>query len=879
MREPNTELFAIRLLRRFCPAHLYEGIAGDLLEQFEIDQRQGGKFVARLRLIYNMLRFFRPGIIFRNKARLTSSFYDHVKSDLKVSYRSVLKQKFYSIINIIGLTVGLTAAFFIVVFVSGELSYDRHFKDGDQIYRISLMHEGEQVFHSAWTPPTVGLAFQREHPEVEMFTTFRKYWKGFSVQQENYQLPVQSVYLVTPSFLDFFSVGLISGNRSTALNSPDYVLISSRLAQNLFGSEDAVGKSIRTTFGDKIITGVIKPSTRRSHIEPPDVIISLIGFNNKFDVLENWSDDASYYNYIKLDGKSHFDKVKDKLSSAGKRFTERWMKDSQLGNGQFGDGATELQFQKITDIHLHSHKEFEIAPNGSALYVYLFSIVGILLLAIASINYINLATARSSTRVKEIGIRKALGSQRKELIRQFMTESFLITLIAFLLSAVLFVLILPQFNLLIGKSLTLRDLVSPGAMSIMVVILIVMTTSGGFYPAIIMSRYKPVNALNAKVSPGKAILPVRRSLVVMQFASTVVLLVCALTVFLQFKFMSSSDLGFGKDHVLAITIDAPEDRQKLPVLKNIIAGEAGVESVGLTAQLPGGDNLNTEPFMLETGNGDFSERLVQYAFVDSGVIPTLNLRFIQGRNFQEEKYEFGASVIVNETLVTSMGWIEPLGKRVKLPIGREAEVIGVVRDFHAQSFHHEIQPFFLIHIPEWANILLIKFNAPNIPSFVSGIKEKYERIFKGSVMNFTFLDQQFAQQYNEDKNRGKLFAVFSVIAIVVSCVGLFALLGVTISHRTKEIGIRRVVGATAFDILRLLSMDFIKLVAFSFLISIPLAHYAIDSWLQTFSYRIELNWWVYGIPMIVTLVFAMLAMSMQWTRALNLNAIETLRCQ
>ncbi|HEY4656610.1 MAG TPA: permease prefix domain 2-containing transporter, partial [Cyclobacteriaceae bacterium] len=480
--EKNTRpsRLAIRFLRWFCPSGLYESIYGDLLEQFEVDYKQAGEKTAQRRFVWNVIRFFRPGIVLRNSFPATLTNFDMVRNDLKIAYRSLKRQRLYSLISIGGLALGFTVCLYMLIYVLDELSYDRHFDDAQQVYRVSLVHEGERAFNSAWTTTTLGYAFKEKYPDVEAFTTFQKYWKGFSVKQNGNELPVQTTYLASDDFLELFTFDLLAGDRNQVLKSPENIVLSSDLAHRLFASVDVLGESIETTFGEKVISGVLAPVTENSHLEAPDVIIPIVGFSGKHDVLQDWTRDAAYYNYIRLRNGTEFSGIREKLEAGGKDFAERWMRESNSGGGQLGEGQVRLEFQRITDIHLFSHKEFEIKPNGNPLYVYTFSTVAVLLLFIAAINYINLTTARSAGRAREVGIRKTLGSRYVQLVRQFMTESALVILCAILLSLLLVAFLLPYFNSLAGRSFGLVNVFNSEVAFVVCAIAVMTTLLGGF---------------------------------------------------------------------------------------------------------------------------------------------------------------------------------------------------------------------------------------------------------------------------------------------------------------------------------------------------------------------------------------------------------------
>lgn len=882
LEESNSRppMFGLRLLKWFCPAQLHEGIEGDLLEQFEDDVATVGAKRAQRRFLCHVIKFFRPEILIRNIFTLKLFSMAMIKNDFKTTCRSLLRNKIYTLINVSGFTIGIALCAYILLYVEDELSYDKHFNDSGRVYRISMVHGDQSTLNSAWTPPTFGHAYKENFPEVESFATIHKFWKNFSVTTDDEtEVPLTSVYFVNPDFFEIFSFDFLEGNAMSALASAEGAVISQTLAKKIFKGSSPLGKSIQTTFGPKTITGVLCDAKENTHLESPEIVLSIFGYFGNTDILQDWSFDATTYNYIKLKENVSFKEVRAKFENTGKLFAGRWLNHSTTNDDSKPQRRkASLQFQRLTDIHLYSHKEFEIKPGGNPTYVYAFVVTGMLLLIMAAINYMNLATAKSTERTKEIGVRKALGTTRGQLVVRFLTESFLLTLMSVACSFIFLWILMPYINGIAGKSFLITKLLAPSCVSIVLGISLLSGLLGGLYPAFVISGFKPTKALKGIISRQRTNFPVRKMLIVIQFTASIILVAITFVVYMQLQFVNSQDLGFNKEHVVAVELKSPEDRQKITALKNSFETLPNVKSVGLTAQFPGSNNIKTEPFQVEDGEGKFFDQLLQYAFVDENFVPVMELEVVNGRNFNTTGADAsGASVIVNELMVKRMGWTDPLGKKIRLPIEKDAEVVGVIKDFHIRSFHDEVQPFILISIPEFANILLVKLETPVLTETLSILEDAYQKIVGEKMFSFTFLDQEFQQQYLEDERRGRFFALFSGVSIFMACIGLVGLLGMTIRHRSKEIGIRRVMGATISNILILLSAEYLMLTIAAIVIASPLSYYLAQQWLSEFAYRIEMRWWMFVLPVIFTFALMLIPVGWQSLRIALLNPTQTLK--
>ncbi len=791
------------------------------------------------------------------------------RSYLTVALRNLVRQKLYAGITVLGLAVGISGCLLISLYIADELSYDRFHKKAGQIYRVVVQDPaGKGV---ALTSAPFGPTLKKDYPEVQQMTRINEEGGG-PVRYQDKQLMVPEIYFADPGIFDIFTYRFIEGNPEKALREPQTIILTRSLAEQLFGNtSDAVGKTV--TFEGNFpntVTGVIEDVPHNSHLR----FRALRAFPlNYTDIW--WS--FELYTYLLLppgyDGRQ--------LEAKMPQFYRRYL--AQKGQTD----EFKIQLQPLTDIHLRSHLDHEISANGDIAYVYIFAVVAGLVLLMACINYVNLATARSAGRAKEVGVRKVVGSSRQQLVGQFLIESMLMVTASLVVAVGLTQLLMPVFNAFTGKEMAFSYFFGFPALGLLVMLVLVTGLLSGFYPALVLSRFRPVAVLKGAFSHQSSGTFFRRSLIVFQFVISVMMISSTWIIWKQLQFMNGKDLGFHKEQVLTLHVQSREARARVPVIKQQLLRNPAVTGVAAASNPIGGNNIGAGGFFFEEDGGMPTQtRPAQRFMVDPDFIPTMGIRLVAGRNFSPDiQRDWVEAVIVNETLVKRLGWQEPIGKRVAYFIDSKgntatARVVGVVKDFHIYSLQHAIEPLVLrLAPPAEQDNLYIRINAADTQAALAHVQETYLLFDPDNPYEASFLDQNFARQYEAEAKRGQVFMAFALLAITIACLGLFGLAAYMAEKRTKEIGIRKVMGATAGSIVALLSKDFAKLVLTALIIAVPLAWYAMDKWLQDFAYKTDISWWIFFAAGALSLLIALLTVSYQATKAALANPVQSLRSE
>ena len=789
-----------------------------------------------------------------------------IKNYLKIALRNARKHSLYTLINILGLTVALTGALFLLLYVTDELSYDQHHQHADRIYRVAMDAKfGESERKVAVGPAALAPALQATYPEVEAYALVRPI-PNFQLKKEDQVIAQSDVFYASATLFDVFSYTLLQGDPQTALVEPNCIVINQRLAKKYFGNtaENVVGKSITREDGSVYqVTGLMADMTQNGHFTPT----ALVSIWDK-EKTQSWSD-WNWGNYILVQLDFSPVTFQDKL--------ERVAAENMASTlAVRGNAKITFVLQHLTDIHFYSRRDFEFQANdGNMAYIYTFSIVAFFLILLAAINYINLATARAFQRAKEVGVRKTLGAERWQLVWQFLAESFLYTFLAVLLSLSLLYLLSPVFGYFSGKAIAFEPFTRPIYLLWLAGLVGVLTLLSGAYPAFFLSRFRPSLVLKGAKARQENVF-FRKILVISQFTISLVLITSTLIVYAQLNYLHQQDLGFDKEQVVKISMGQEAQDHILP-LRDALLQNPNIKSVGTTGYAPG-DKPPINTFMLETETG-MQNQIFQQIWVDQGFIPTLDIQILAGRNFYDRMPADTtlAGVLVNETLVEKLGWNidNAIGKKIQSDKWAD-EVIGVVKDFHMTSLHDVVEPLIIRHSTP-ADQLLIKVSGHNIRSTIDDIHRIWNKMIGKTEIDYTFLDQHFQQQYEKDEKRGNLFASFSGMIIFIACLGLFGLATFTAEQRTKEIGIRKVMGASVTHILVLLSKDYMQLLIISMIIAIPVANYFITDWLKGFAYKIPLQWWMFVLPGVMVLWVALLSISSKTFKAARKNPVDSLR--
>jgi len=678
------------------------------------------------------------------------------------------------------------------------------------------------------------------------------------------------IFFCDSNVFKVFTYNFIKGNPQTALVEPNSMVLTQSAAEKFFGkNEDIIGKTLQNDNGDIYkITGVVKDVPKNSHIIF-NALISISSLPKNF--ADNWGN-FGIYTYVLL-------KPNTKTRAFEKKLLP--MYDKYLAP-IFAQYNIKIRFgvQPVTAIHLYSDMQYEPEELGSISYIYIFAAVALFMLIIACINYMNLTTARSARRAKEIGIRKVTGSTQTQLVAQFIVESTLTAFIALLISVGLIALFLPTFNSISGKFISFNSLLESGTFLIPLAIVVLVGLMGGSYPAFYLSRFNPVNILKGSLSKSSSNVTLRRALVVVQFTISMIMLICTWVVYGQLKYLRDKDLGFNKEQVLSLSANANNDiRSKILAFKNEIQKNPGILAVSTAQTTPGGQFVNFNLFSIESENG-FKDKGVDSYGIDENYFKTLGMQIKKGRNFSSLSDTL-RSIIVNENMVKYFGWDNAIGKKVKFPgdtTGKDMEVVGVVKDFNQKSLYNPIEPLLLFYRPN-SNSIQVKISPTNIASTIANIEKTWKATFPDLPFSYTFLDQDFDSQYAADQKRGKIFTAFSILTIMITCLGLLGLIAFTTEQRQKEISIRKVMGAGVRQIVPLITSNFILLVGISCLIAFPIAYLFMDKWLKIFPYNTGLTIMPFLLSAMAVLLITMLTVIFHTVKAAVANPAKSLRTE
>lgn len=793
-----------------------------------------------------------------------------LKNLIKTSFRNILRDKAYSSINILGLTIGITSSIFLLLYILDELNYDKYHVNHESIYRV-ITHITEQDDDFTWVVAQIpfGPTVRDRYPEVEKAVRFIGmgrvlYKKG---DRKFYE---EEIFATDSAVFEVFSYDFIDGDPATALHNPNSIVLTRDLAIKYFGSEHSVGESLEA--GEEIfkVTGVIENVPKNSQFS----FDGLISISSLDEQRRNGSwGNFGVFTYLYAPNLSNSVDFEDKLSEIYDEYCAPIFK-------QYGINF-EYKLQRLTDIHLHSRYEGEADVNGDIRYIYIFAAVAAFMLIIASINYMNLATARSARRSREVGIRKVVGSYRFQLISQFILESLLLSIIAFILSLVLVLAILPFFNDLLDKEITMAFLFDPLIIAGLISIILFVGFLGGSYPAFYLSSFKPALVLKSKMTSrgGNAFL--RKGLVILQFSISIIMLVCTWLVYDQLQYLAEKDLGFDKEHIIRMSLSTQEMQENYDALRAKLLDLPGVINVATASTSPGygvGKNL----INVEDQNGEMVERGIDMYAVDYDYISTLGFHILEGRDFSRDfPSDTSTAVIVTEAMADRMGWDSALGKKFSFMggDGQEPEpmlVVGVLQDYHHASLYNIIEPILLLP-RENLRIMHIKIDGKSIKQELANIEKVWNEVQADQPFEYTFLDQEFQEQYHNDETRGQIFTVFAVLTMTLACLGLLGLASYTAEQRTKEISIRKVVGANIQSLIYLMSKEFISLIIISIIIGLPVAYYFMEKWLQNFAFAMDINWVSFLLVSVMALIITFGTVSYHTIRAALTNPVDALK--
>lgn len=805
------------------------------------------------------------------------------KNYFKVAWRTILKNKGLFSINIIGLSLGIATCLAITLFVVDEWSYDRFNKKADQMARVILKAKlGDEMIRESSVPAPVAAALVSEFPEVLDATRISNTYGLQKVTYKKNTVRKGKMVFVDPNFFKLFTLPLLKGNSNTALDQPNTVVLTTTQAEAYFGNEDPLNKSIKIEGrGLYTVTGIIDEVPTNSHFHF-DIFASMK--SNPDAKSQNWMQ-GSYTSYLLFAEGTDLAQFESKLPAVVKKYM-----GSQLEKGlgmtyekflEIGNDLG-LYVQPLTDIHLYSDftgtGDFE--AGGDINTVYIFTAVALFMLLIACINFMNLSTAGASKRVKEIGMRKVLGSKKGQLVRQFLIESFIATSMAMAIGFLILVVVLPYFNQLSGKSLEINNLLAPEILAALFGLTIVISFLAGGYPAFFMSAFRPIQALKNRVTSGGS-KSIRSGLVVFQFVISVSLIIGTLVVGQQMTYIQNKDVGYEREQLIVVR-DAYLLGNDVLGFKDELLGNPSIQNVTNSSFVPAGPTDNNMQMISHPQNTELKRR-TNFYFIDENYISTMGMEIIAGKNFSTELGLKTNNVIINETAIKTFGLEgNPIGQELlrstDLEGGREKlNIVGIVKDFHARSLHEPIEPLMMMSSSNEITGLIIKSKTSNITDLIADMKSKWESFESGETFDYAFLDELYNETYIKEWNMNSILKIFALLTIFVACLGLFGLVTFTAEQRFKEIGIRKVLGSSVPEIVGLLTKDFLKLVLISMVVAFPLGYYYMNKWLEEFAYRIEIRWWVYALAGCIAMFIAFLTISYKSIKAANANPIKSLQ--
>ncbi|MCF0050399.1 ABC transporter permease [Dyadobacter sp. LJ53] len=797
---------------------------------------------------------------------------------IKIAWRNLWKNKTFSSINIFGLAIGIAGALLIGFHIRHELSYDKGFSKADRIYRITFESTGADSRHWAATPPPLGPALHQQFPQIEQSVRLHRL---FPYQLLSHTGPKGEVkrfeekggLFANADVITMFDLAFVSGNAKTALTEANAIVVTEEMAAKYFGKTDPLGKIIiddRNKLPLKV-TGVIKAFDFPTHLHF-DYLVSIPTIDRYLDKrsMENidWS---GFYHYVML----RKDASKEKLEAGFPSFATKFY--APLGESESQILATRhLHLQPIKDIHLHSKLEKDMSTNSDITYVYIFAMAALFILLVATINFINISTALAFNRMKEIGLRKVVGATRTQLIRQFLSESFIVTLLASSLSALLFKLSIPFYTNLAGEGFAFSDVLTLPNLATLVLLMLIVAFFAGLYPAWFVARFNPVVSLKGKRMLGQSVNIVRKGLIVFQFVVSVFMIFSTIIVYRQMQLFHNRNLGFDKDQVISITM-YNQMWEKFGALTDQMTKNPAIAAFATTSTLPG-ERFGSYPASpLHRATGESIPDGSRVLWSDEKLFSALGVKLKEGRAFYKQFPKIdNPEFILNEAAVKSYRLKNPVGET--FVVGADTgTVVGVVKDFNFASLHSKVEPLVIQYNPYWANYMLVKVRGDQVSQTLEFLKKQVNTLSPSSKFTYSFLDENLEKLYASENRMGQVFNGFAGLAILISCLGLFGLSAYSAKLRTKEVGVRKVLGASVGSVTFLLSKDFILLVAVAVVISLPVAWWVMEKWLDSFAYRISVSWDVFLLAGISAMLLALVTISFQSVKTALINPVKNLK--
>jgi len=800
-----------------------------------------------------------------------------IKNFIKIAVRNLRKNKAFSFINIFGLSIGLTSFMLIASYVYNELNYDNYPAAAKNIYRVKLSAIGNgDVAVYPNVDGGVGPGIKKAFPEVISFTRLSPSGPVF-IQYDDKQFKEEHLAYADSNFLHVFSVPLIEGDLSNALTDPNSIVISKSFADKYFGKVQALGKSLLVGKNIFKITGVFDKIPENSHFHF-DAFLSLSTFHVS---ALTWSN-IGYFTYLQLNDHVDAKKLEAKFPQLVAQYVVPEIQHDMgvsLAEAQKSVGTFLFTLEPLRDIHLHSNTKYELEPNGDIHYVYIFAALAVFILLLACINFTNLSTASAAKRSREVGIRKVMGSLKKQLIFQFLTESILLTFLAMICAYTLVFLLLPYFNQVSGKNILFSFFFDFNSALFILVLSILVGVLAGIYPSFFLSSFNTIKVLKGSSSGGSGRNVLRNGLVIFQFFFSITLIIATIIVFQQLHYMQNKKLGYDKERVLYLP-DAYLLGNSQDAFKEDLIRDTRIVSASIARSVPGSANMDGTEIFPKNENGNGADIHTNIYHIDYDFLRTLGIPVVQGRNFSKDFPTDTSAILINEAAVRQLGWsgLNPLGRSIVRSGQKEYKVVGVVADFHYASLKQKIAPLMMMLGKNYGG-LIVKLKTGDIKSYVDDLKKRWNVYHPAGAFNYQFLDENFASLYASEQRTGQIFTSFTIIAIMIASLGLFGLAALVTEQRTKEIGIRKVLGASVRQLLILVTKDFLYLVGVAFVLSIPFTWWAMNSWLQDFAYRIKINVWVFPLSGLTAVFIAIFTISFRAIKASVANPVRSLKTE
>lgn len=888
----NPPRLPLRFFRWFCHPKLADYIEGDLLEEYGKRAREKGKWRADLKFCWDVLLLFRPGIIRPMEGYKRVNTYGMYINYFKISFRQLAKNKSFAFINMAGLTLGFTCFLLLALYVHDELSFDKFHRDADRIVRV-MQHDQQEdgsIRAIAQVSPLLGKEAAVQFEEIEAacrMSAFGRVALGNDPALRSYE----RVWSPDENFFQFFDFPLVEGNPATALKSPDAIVLTETLARKYFGNESALGKTIWSAFtreGKPVyltVTGVMKDPPANSHLQVPILFSeatwpTMFPWYNEY-VSTDW-ESSEYVTYLKLKPGADTQALARKIDNLVK---QNYPKDK--------DFKSTFSLMPLDEIHFHQDNAQDNELNANSIrpfYLYMFGAVAVLLLLIACLNYVNLSTAAALKRTHEIGTRKSLGAQKGQLVGQFVTDSLVLSVLALLLSLLFAQLMLPVINELTGKSISLIDLPLPWVLATIGLIVLTGIVSA-LYPAFVSTRVSAVEALKREIKFGSRSLPVRKVLLTAQFAISIMMIASTLVIYRQLQFLRNKDLGFNHENLLVIDINSNRLRRNFEAVKSEFSRPTEVVSITTSTRVPGEWKGFPVPTVQKVGDSKGQDMI--FVGIDKDFLETYDIKLLEGRTIEDPKAD-SMKIVLTQLAVQQLGLTDPIGQMIEMPVIRfggsreileqpfQVEVIGVVEDFHFESLRQEMMPVIFgapNTVIQRIDYYTLRIKTSNWDQTLETLKAINMQLDADNPLEYTFLDARFEELYQADAKRGHIFLLFSLVIIAISCMGLFALVSYSVESRTKEIGVRKVLGASVSSIVSLVSREFLVLVVWAGLVGLPLAWYLMRTWLQDFAYRVTLGSATFLLALGLTGLIALLTIWLRTIRAATANPVHSLRSE